>query len=181
MESAVTSSEATPVVKISHPASLLGKIMDRLGAEYVDTNLAKFGGATTAAFCYAALVIQAAKKSSNLRNVLVGVWKKHSGSGDFTTANKFAEAATQIDSSFDLLEPAEAFDIIVEVCKAAKWGAFGAIELRDYKFTSTPILAGRAMKYANEQATEADEKVKEVLSMSVVEFTEKYLQSPSGL
>jgi hypothetical protein len=144
MESAVTTAEATPVVKISHPAALLGRIMERLGAEFVDTNLAKFGGATTATFCYAAPVIQAAKKSSKLRNVLVGVWKKNSGSGDFIPANKFAEAATQIDSSFDLLEPAEAFDIIVEVCKAAKWGAFGATELRDYKFTSTPILAGGA-------------------------------------
>jgi hypothetical protein len=177
MESAVTSTEVIPIAKVSHPARLLGKLVEKLGAEYVETNLTKFSESATTTFCYTRPVMLGAAKSSKLRDLLVSVWRKGAGSSDFRTANRFAERAVQIDESFTLLEPVEAFGIVSEVCKAAKWGAIGAIELRDQAFASTPTLRDIAKKYANENPSEADETAKDTLSMSSKEFVEKYLQS----
>jgi hypothetical protein len=180
MESAVTSTEVVPIGKVSHPARLLGKLVEKLGAEYVETNLAKFSESTTIAFCYLRPVIQAAAKSSKLRDSLVSVWRKDAGSSDFQTANKFAERAVQIDGSFTLLKPVEAFSIVSEVCQAAKWGAYGAIDLRDQAFASTPTLRDLAKRYANENPLEAGEMAKNMFSISVKEFVERYLQPPTA-
>jgi hypothetical protein len=179
MESAIVDETITSAAKVSHPAVLLGKLVDKLGAEYVETNLAKFSEAAVTAFCYWGSLVQAAKKSAALRNLLVSVWKEKAGSGDFATANSFAVAAAQIDTLFDLLEPAEALDIVLDVCKAAKWGAFSSIDLRDQKFATTPVLADRAKEYVKENPTDADQKVQKAFSISVGEFVERYLQSSS--
>jgi hypothetical protein len=162
---------------VSHPAVLLGKIVDKLGAEYVQANLSKFSNAAITTFCYSGPVIGAPMKSPEMRAVLVSVWKDNAGSNDFATANTFADTAPQIDSLFKLLEPAEAFAIVLKVCKAADWNAFSAINLRNPKFSSTPVLVDLARKHVNDNRATANEKSEEMFLMSAGMFAEKYLVS----
>jgi hypothetical protein len=176
LETSIETEKLKPVASVSHPAVLLGKVIDKLGAEYVDTNLAVFSKAATTTFCYYAPIIRAATKSSKLREVLVGVWKEKAGSSDFGIANTFAESASQIDSLLQFLTPVEAFEIVLRVCKAADWNAFSAIHLRDGKFSSTPVLRELAKKYPVEDPTTADQLSQQLLAISAEEFLQKYVE-----
>lgn len=179
MDMAAESEKLQPVGTFGHPANLLLKIVDKLGVEYVETNLSAFSETTTTNFCYSVPVVQAAKKSPALRTLLVSVWKKHAGSSNFDTANTFADTSGQIDSLLTILEPEEAFDTILQVCQAAQWNAFSAINLRNQKFASTPTLVDLAKKYVKDNPTPANEKALQMFSISADEFVEKYLQ-PAG-
>ena len=100
----------------------------------------------------------------------------NAGSSDFAQANTFADSAPQLDSVFKDLKPAEAFDIVLRVCKAANSNAFSAINLCDRRFSSTPLLASLAAKHISEDPTAAEQKLQEKLSVSASQFVQKYLE-----
>ncbi len=180
-EASIESYKLKPVAGVNHPAQLLWKLTDKLGSSYVETTFHSFAEKVITTFCYTLPVILAAKQSSILRALLVNCWKDKAGSGDFATANTFADYAPELDSLLTFLEPEEAFDIVLAVCKGAQWGAFSAISLRDQTFSSTPVLAKLALQYFSENPSTAQQKAQNLLSLSVEEVVNMYLTSASSL
>jgi hypothetical protein len=177
LEASVDSYKYKPVAGVGHPAQLLWNLVDKLGSEYVTANFLGFAESVATAFCYTVPVIQAAGKSALVHKLLLNRWKENAGSGQFAIANTFAESVPQLDSLLMFLEPEEAFDIVLAVCRAAKWGAYGAISLRDQTFSSTPSLLSLAVKYMNDNPNAAEEKAQAALSMSASELSTTYLSA----
>ncbi len=176
-EASVETFKHKPVAGVSHPAQLLWKLVDKLGSEFVNDNFPVFGDSVTATFCYTVPVIQAAGKSPLVRARLLAQWKERAGSTQFAVANTFAESISQLDSFLTFLEPEEAFDIVIAVCRAAAWGAFSAKNFRDAAFSATPSLRNLAIKYMNDNSNEAEQKTRTLLSISASELSNTYLST----
>lgn len=74
----------------------------------------------------------------------------NAGSSDFATANAFASAIGSIESQIAaLFTDEQAFQLIVNIKRAADWNAFGSKGLVRSKFSDIPTLRTKALAYAN--------------------------------
>jgi len=179
LHSAIEARKADPPTQISHPSVLLGKIIGKLGPEYIDSHLEKYSDSVVRTFCYFGPLVQSVENSPRLRTLLIEVWKQNAASADFTTANQFADSAGSLDPYFNSLSPQEAFELVAAVCKAAGWNAFSAINLRNQKFAATPSLARLAAEFLTQNPSQAEQIVLEQFKTSTKELLADYLPSAS--
>ena len=171
LEAAIEARRHDPPTSISHPSVLLGRIISKLGHEYVDTHLEKYSAAVVRTFCYVGQLVQSVEKTTRLRNLLVNSWKDNAASSDFATANSFADNAGPLDPYFAFLTPEEAFQLVAGVCRAARFNAFSAINLRNQRFASTPTLAKLAVTFLSTDPTRADEIAQELSFTLAADFS----------
>jgi hypothetical protein len=175
-EASVESNKHKITTGLGHPANLLPKLLDRLGEEYLLANFKKFSEQATEVFCYSIPLVRTVNKSPILHGKLKGVWLENAGSSNFDTANSFAKTVPSIDSFLpNMLESSTAFDLVINVIRAANWNAFESIALRDERFGSTPQLKLLAQQYAKENSTEAGQKTFSAFALDLPKFIEKYL------
>lgn len=179
LQSAIETRKTDPPTQISHPSVLLGKIIGKLGPEYIDSHLEKYSESVVRTFCYFGPLVQSVENSPRLRTLLVEVWKQNAASGDFMTANQFADSAGSLDAYFNKLSPQEAFELVAAVCEAAHWNAFSSINLRNQKFAATPTLSRLAAEFLAQNPNRAEEIVHEQFKTSIKELLADYLPSAS--
>lgn len=176
LEQLIASSDSKAPTQITYPANVLSRMLDRLGEEYVLLNFAHFAEQTTRIFCYSTQLVRGIIKSITLTKKLKEIWIENAGSTNFATANGFASAISTIDTLLlDFLHPADAFELIVQICRGAQWGAFEAIALRNARFSSTPKLKQLALKYAVEKPENAGEKAYGASLLDLPKFIGEYL------
>lgn len=106
---------------------------------------------------YSPYLIHVFKNRQEIVAVYYPIMLEKARSSDFHTANKFPDSIEQIDSKlaqFCSLE--QAFQLCVAVHRAAEFGAFSSIELRDSKFKVAPKLRTRAIEYVKDNELDAE-------------------------
>jgi hypothetical protein len=148
------------VTKLIHPVYNLVKILQKLGDSYVQLNLKTFRDKVIAEYAYTATLLSKISGLENASTQLFAVWVKRAGSSDFNEANSFAAAIPDLDHFLPtLISMEQAFQLVVEICRASEIGAFTAQDLQQGKFLATPQLRLLAGRYAAESPGAADKIV----------------------
>lgn len=89
------------------------------------------------------------------------------GSSDFGTANAFSNAVESLDQALSaLLSDEQAFELIIAIMKAARWGAWSATGVATAKFAGTPLLRAKALSYVATNKVVAAAQIENKLSES---------------
>lgn len=163
--------------KFSHPASLFvslfkanqsAVVIQKLGAQY-DAFLAKF--------TYSAYFTSRILQYQEPRNLLLAKLYEKAGSTAFGTANAFVMHADDLEKVMaDKMLPAEAFELLVNVIRAAESGAFSAIDMRNTHFGALPKLRALANELLANDKTFADNIAKKILGIEEVDELLKFLR-----
>ncbi|WP_292987981.1 DUF4145 domain-containing protein [Pantoea sp.] len=69
------------------------------------------------------------------------------GSSTFSEANSFAQSASSYDGDISILmDDLNCFELIIHICTAGDWGAFGAEGMMKGKFNNIPRIKEKAIK-----------------------------------
>ena len=88
---------------------------------------------------------------------------RKAGSNDFNTANNFSENITGVDNYlFESLTGEQASELIINIYKAAEYGAWRAESLKSSEFSSIPKIKGIAIGYMRSNKVDVRSKFEQV-------------------
>jgi len=162
LEEAVENTKSSvAVTQFSHPVYLLGSMIELLGVDKVEDTFDDVAHKIMRKYRYTGSLAKVLADAPKLRQAWLVELKANAGSSNFDSANRFAKNAPDLDDQFpDLMQPKDAFELIVAVCEAAETGAFTAIDLRSGKFSAVPNLTDMALKYVDKKSVAAEKAVK---------------------
>nr|WP_276533193.1 hypothetical protein [Enterobacter vonholyi] len=110
------------------------------------------------------------------RKVINSIFEK-AGSSTFDEANSFARSASAYDEDLShLMSNMECLELIVRVCDAGIWGAYGAEGMMKGKFNNIPKVKEKALKALLEDETASQELIERIRPDlgSAVDFEKNY-------
>ncbi len=110
------------------------------------------------------------------RKVINSIFEK-AGSSTFDEANSFARSASAYDEDLShLMSNMECLELIVRVCDAGIWGAYGAEGMMKGKFNNIPKVKEKALKALMEDETASQELIERIRPElgSAVDFEKNY-------
>ncbi|WAM45118.1 hypothetical protein [Edwardsiella piscicida] len=108
------------------------------------------------------------------KKVINSIFEK-AGSSTFDEANSFARSASAYDEDLSqLMSNIECFELIVRVCDAGIWGAYGAESMMQGKFNNIPKVKEKALKALLEDEASSQEVIERIrLDLGSAEDFEK--------
>ncbi|EPJ3809363.1 hypothetical protein NB065_000371 [Serratia marcescens] len=100
------------------------------------------------------------------------------GSSTFSEANSFAQSVSSYDGDISsLMDNINCFELIVHICAAGNWGAFGAEGMMKGKFNNIPKIKEKAVKALQDNGTNCQVIIERVCPglCKAEDFKEKYL------
>ena len=156
--------------RFSHPAYLFLSLFKSNPANYILEKLGSQFDSFLEKFTYSAYFASKVLQYEEPRDLLLAKLCKKAGSPDFGVANAFVKHISDIEKVMaDHLSPTEAFRLIVSVIRAAEFGAFSAIDMRNSHFGAVPKLRGRANELLENDLDGAKAAAKEILALSEVD------------
>ncbi|HBX8125286.1 TPA: hypothetical protein MIH37_03605 [Klebsiella pneumoniae] len=96
------------------------------------------------------------------KKVINSIFEK-AGSSTFDEANSFARSASAYDEDLSqLMSNIECFELIVRVCDAGTWGAYGAESMMKGKFINIPKVKEKALKALLEDEASSQEVIERI-------------------
>jgi len=96
------------------------------------------------------------------RKVIKSIFEK-AGSSTFDEANSFARSASAYDEDLShLMSNMECLELIVRVCDAGVWGAYGSEGMMKGKFNNIPKVKEKALKALLEDETASQEVIERI-------------------
>lgn len=156
----ITSSSDQPK-KLTHPVSILHSLINA-GEDIALGSFEKNINIIINKYKYNELLLKVVKNHGWARNILTQAIFDEAGSINYDVANAFSDNAYSHDEMLaDFLTEIECFELITNVYKAAKIGAFSAIRLRDAKFKQLSKVKEKLLLKSDEMASEYEIKLKE--------------------
>ncbi len=101
---------------------------------------------------FSPLLMNIVKHKEWARIVLINNIFEQAGSSTFDEANSFAKSASVYDKDIGfLMNEIECFELIVHVCDAGIWGAYGAEGMMKGRFNNIPEIKKKALKALQNQ------------------------------
>lgn len=178
LEAAVDETKTSiAVTQFSHPIYLLSSLLDAFGEERVLTDFTDLANKIVNNYRYSGSLVKILLEAPTLKKTWLKKLKREAGSSTYDTANRFAGNISDIDEQLgELIEPKDAFELVVFVCDAANTGAFTSQSLRSGQFLSVPKLRDLAIMFTKKRPKEANKIVKESgVSQNLEVFLETYL------
>ena len=159
---------SVPEFKFSHPVTVYRSMVAAYGDDDLVDRFRTELETLYQKYPYSKAVIESVSGRDRSRALLLDRIKRNAGSGTYDTANRFARSLDGIDGPLsEICENQDAFEIVVEVMKAAQWGAWGAQAVEDSKFSSAPEIRSSAIRYVNGNKADAKQHLSHVLQIEV--------------
>ncbi|MBI2306597.1 MAG: hypothetical protein HYU78_04775 [Rhodocyclales bacterium] len=150
----------------AHPASLFASLFDANTEEFVLARLSKQFDEFLERFPYSAYFTSKVASYPAVKAKLLNQLLTNAGASDFGTANSFARHIGDVQKLLlDKLEKEDVFKLLVSVLKAASFGAFAAIDLRNSHFSVVENMREAAALYLSGNPPVAKQAAADILSV----------------
>ncbi|MCU6389004.1 hypothetical protein KW818_07710 [Enterobacter quasiroggenkampii] len=154
-----TTSTADQHTYLRHPVQIVRSILaldkvvlDKFFRNSVDDVLNKYK--------FSPVLMNVVKHKEWARAKLISNIFAKAGSSTFDEANSFARSASVYDKDIaSLMNEIECFELIVNVCVAGIWGAYGAEGMMKGRFNNIPKIKEKASKALEEQPADCDDVI----------------------
>jgi len=109
------------------------------------------------------LLMQIVKNKDWAKRKVINLIFEKAGSSTFDEANSFARSASAYDEDLShLLSNMECLELIIRVCEAGIWGAYGAEGMMKGKFNNIPKVKEKALKALLEDEAASQEVIERI-------------------
>lgn len=134
--------------KFHHPATLFSSLISSGQTQNMLAKLNVQFDKFLDRFTFSAYFATHAKQDPVVVDLLVQKYLKFARSTDFQTVNTFVQHLKELDKLMsDALSDSMAFEIVVNVVRAAEMGAYGAIDMRNSHFSAVEKLREKSKVY----------------------------------
>ncbi|ECE4889775.1 hypothetical protein DDF77_06450 [Salmonella enterica] len=138
-----------PVQIVRSIISLDKAVVDKFFKDNVDDVLNKYK--------FSPLLMKIVKNKEWARAELINNIFEKAGSSTFDEANSFARSASVYDKDIAvIMNEIECFELIMHVCDAGVWGAYGAEGMMKGKFNNIPEIKSKALKALQNEPAECE-------------------------
>ncbi len=137
--------------KLNHPTKILVSISNvLLESEFLEIFKPQIESLFGKRF-HSAFIVKLVKDKPSLLPIYIPILMEKAGSSEFATANSFSNVVDELDVALgEILSDEESLKLIVEIMKAASWGAWSAKAKVSAKFAEVPTLRSKAVAYIKE-------------------------------
>jgi hypothetical protein len=144
---------------LNHPIPFLSAMIGRFGQDKVLAMFPAQVGLILDRYRSESSLLAAISLPGPIRDKYLEKFKSQAGSSTFDYANAAAQILNQFDATIgSQLEPATAFEVLLDITRAAEWGAFGSQRLLNTQFSEAPNLRKRCRAYLDSNSAEAELK-----------------------
>lgn len=164
--------------RLSHPIAFFGSLLENIEEDEIIEKFESQLENLFEKFAYSNNLINSLRGKTKTKMLYFNVLKEKAGSSSYDIANEFARSMSDIDDELsEIISNKQAFELILEVIRAADGGAFGAKDMKNTKFSPSPKIKEKALSYCTSNATNAESKIDEILGeeVDIEEFIAKYL------
>ncbi len=163
----------------AHPISVIVSLIKNLPPEQMASNFYNETVLLIEKQPYSKNLLDAIRGHEDLLKEYINNLLKNACSSTFDTANDFALAIEDLDSTFAfVIDEKQAFQFIVAIIRAANHGAYDSKNLVRIKFSTIPNIRDLAIKYTESNKKAAREYFQDelALDLKLSEFVDKYMQ-----
>jgi len=144
--------------RFSHPVSMFSSMFGSTEESILKGNFSSEIELLLSKFMYSSYLINNLSKSQFAKEKYLEVIYSKAGSSDFDTANYFARNCYDIADDLDLIfSEKDSYLLVLQVIKAADWGAFGSRDMRKSQFGSIPKIRDKARTFDSKFNSDAKE------------------------
>jgi hypothetical protein len=152
-----------PATRTSNPVAWLAAFVETNGQEKTWAAYRSVIEALIEKYVFDPEVMKVIVKAGPIQAAYLKVFEQRARSSQFDTANPASNAIPALDEIVGTaLSPAQAFRVLASVAKAAEFGAFDAIGLRDSNFSEAKTMRGSAADFAVTLAKDAEDILTEL-------------------
>ncbi|GKW19612.1 hypothetical protein PEC302107_13410 [Pectobacterium araliae] len=161
---------------LRHPVQIANSVFG-LGKEIIDRCFRSSIEAVFDKYKLSPVLMNYVKGHEWARQKVIQLIFGQAGSATFSEANSFAQSVNSYDGNISsLMEDIDCFELIVHICTAGEWGAFGSEGMVKGKFNNIPkikVKAGKALQDNIVTCQKVIERIKPTLC-DADGFEEKY-------
>ncbi|WP_210531725.1 DUF4145 domain-containing protein [Pantoea ananatis] len=131
---------------LKHPVQIIKSVLG-LNKEIIDRCFSSSVGDVLEKYKLSPVLMKCVKGHEWARRKVIQLIFEQAGSSTFSEANSFAQSASTYDDDIStLMDNISCLELIIHICTAGKWGAFGAEGMMNGKFNNIPQIKGQAVK-----------------------------------
>lgn len=141
---------------LNHPIFFVSAVIERFGQEKTLEWFPSQTASVLEKYRSDGSLLKAISSPGPIRDAYVDKFRTLAGSGTFAYANAAAQLLDQFDATIGKqLSPAAAFDLLIQITRAAEWGAFDSQALLNSHFSGAPNLRSAAQVFVDTNTAEA--------------------------